>query len=115
MKLNNKAHNILCGLKIGHISNLEITEGATAPPAPPVSWGLAEADDCRIQVALLHDMRGTMTVTESSGFGPRVYQRGSIVIALVRWSTVVRPWSALDISETINWFFQFFLHEVRTP
>ena len=29
LKLNNKAHNILCGLKIGHISNLKITGGAS--------------------------------------------------------------------------------------
>ena len=38
--MKNKAHNILCGLKIGHISNSKITGGATAPPAPPVSWSL---------------------------------------------------------------------------
>ena len=39
LRLNSKAH-ILCGLKRGHISNLKITGGATAPPTPPVSWGL---------------------------------------------------------------------------
>ena len=33
------AHNILCGLKIGHISNLKITGVSTALPAPPVLWG----------------------------------------------------------------------------
>ena len=44
LKLNNKAHNILCGLTIGHISDSKITGGATAPPAPPVSWGLQLCD-----------------------------------------------------------------------
>ena len=34
LKLNNKAYNILCGLKIGKISNLKSTGGATAPPDP---------------------------------------------------------------------------------
>ena len=48
-------------------------------------------------------------------FGPRVYPRGSLEIALVRWSVrpSVRP--SLNISETVHWFFSNFLHEVRAP
>ena len=44
-----------------------------------------------------------------SYFGPRVYQRGSLVIALVRWSVrgpSVRP--SLNISKTVHWFFLVF-------
>ena len=42
-------------------------------------------------------------------FGPRVYPRGSLVIALVRWSVV--RWSvgpSVNISETVHWFFLIF-------
>ena len=43
-------------------------------------------------------------------FGPRVYPRGSLVIALVCWS--ICPWSvrgpSLNISETVHWFFLIF-------
>ena len=42
-------------------------------------------------------------------FGPRVYPRGSLVIALVRWS-MVRPsvGPSLNISETVDCFFLIF-------
>ena len=49
-------------------------------------------------------------------FGPRVYPRGSLVIALVRGPSVgpsVSP--SVNISETANCFFSNFLHEVRAP
>ena len=41
-------------------------------------------------------------------FGPRILPRGSLVIALVRWSVrwSVRP--SLNISETVHWFFLIF-------
>ena len=39
-------------------------------------------------------------------FGPRIYLRGSLVIALVRGPSVVRPF--LNISETVHWFFLIF-------
>ena len=38
-------------------------------------------------------------------FGPWVYQRGFLVIALVHWSVVSPP---LDISETVHCFLKFF-------
>ena len=53
----------------------------------------------------------------SPHFGPRVYTRGSLVIALVRWSVrgLSVCWSVFKYLRDRSLVFSNFLHEVRAP
>ena len=59
-------------------------------------------------IDLLHDCKRKLHLYSEKHFGPRVYQRGSLVIVLVRPLISLSLGRPLNISETVHCFFLIF-------